>query len=130
MNAVSQETLPFKRQVPPQFRRFAGVRPRRKPGVMNKLESDYATHLAILKGNGLVLDFRYEALKLKLAKNTWYNPDFIVITETAFEIHEVKGFWEDHARVKIKVAAELFPWIAFKAVTGRKGRWEFEEIGS
>ena len=45
----------------------------------------------------------------------------------AFEIHEVKGHWEDDARVKIKVAAELYP---FKFIAARKvkGAWLFEEF--
>ena len=43
------------------------------------------------------------------------------------EIHEVKGFWMDDARVKIKVASEMFPF-RFVAVTRKAGRWEAEEF--
>ena len=36
-------------------------------------------------------------------RQTYYNPDYLVIYPGHFEIHEVKGFWRDDARVKIKV---------------------------
>ena len=103
-------------------------RPRQHtPGTMNKLEQAYAMYL---HAQGIM--WRFEPIKLKLAKKTWYTPDFLVITEdaitrnTAIEMHEVKGFWRDDARVKWKVAAELYPWFRFVAVTQKKGAWHYE----
>lgn len=46
------------------------------------------------------------------------------------ELHEVKGHWEDDARVKIKVAAEQHPWFRFLAVRARGGVWEIERFGA
>lgn len=110
-----------------RFSKHTG-RSRSKPGTMNSLERAYADRLAILKARGEIIDFDFEAIKLKLAKATFYTPDFIVYpTEGPLEIHEVKGFWEDDARVKIKVAAEKFPFI-FKALTRQRGEWKTEEI--
>lgn len=40
-----------------------------------------------------------------MADKTFYSPDFIVPALDCIEVHEVKGHWEDDARVKIKVAA-------------------------
>ena len=99
-----------------------------KPGQMNKLEAAYAARLESLKLAGEIADYRFECLKLRLADNTFYAPDFMVLRpDGAFEIHEVKGHWEDDARVKIKVAAELYP---FKFIAARKvkGAWVFEEF--
>jgi hypothetical protein len=45
------------------------------------------------------------------------------------ELHEVKGFWEGDARVKIKVAAEMYPFrfLAVKAQSKKAGGgWEVE----
>jgi hypothetical protein len=42
-------------------------------------------------------------------------------------MHEVKGFWQDDARVKIKVAASIYPF-KFIAVKKAKGGWEREEF--
>jgi hypothetical protein len=95
---------------------------------MNKLEADYAAELRLKLLAGEILWFEYEALKFKLAAATFYTPDFIVMTkEFFFEAHEVKGFWEDDARVKIKCASDKFP-VKFIAITRTKGQWKHEEI--
>jgi hypothetical protein len=49
----------------------------------------------------------------------------------SLEVHEVKGFWEDDARVKVKVAASLFPFrfIAVTAIAKKHGGgWKVEEF--
>lgn len=95
---------------------------------MNGTEKAYAALLELQKRAGAILDYRFESLKLRLADMTFYSPDFLVVKEDCFELHEVKGFWEDDARVKIKVAASLFPWIKFVAVQYRKKQWKTEEF--
>lgn len=105
---------------------------RLKPGAMNKSESAYAAHLEALKHAGAVLWYRFEGIKLRLADNTFYTPDFAVMTaDSVIECHEVKGFWQDDARAKIKIAADLYPFIfrAFK-VRAKKhgGGWEEEDF--
>lgn len=97
---------------------------RLKTGQMNKGEQAYAAHLELLKGAGQVLWYRFEALKLRLADNTFYTPDFAVLAaDMVVECHEVKGFWQDDARAKIKVAAEMYPFRfkAFKAEAKKRG---------
>jgi hypothetical protein len=86
---------------------------------MNKTEAEYDAHLRQLLRDGSILWFRFEGLKLRLADNTFYTPDFSVLTAgMQLECHEVKGYWQDDARVKIKVAAEQYP-IRFLAVRKR-----------
>ena len=85
-------------------------RARHRPGTMNRLEANYAAWLESQKREGKILWWKFESMKFKLADKCWYSPDFIVMTaEMQLEAHEVKGFWEDDARVKIKVVAEMFP---------------------
>lgn len=99
-----------------------------KSGQMNKLEAAYAARLESLKLAGEISDYRFECVKLRLADRTFYTPDFMVLrADGTFEMHEVKGFWEDDARVKIKVAAELYPF-KFIAARKQKGAWVFEEF--
>jgi len=112
------------------FRTRAHGRPRRVG--MNTLEAAYAAYLESLRTHGSILWYSYEALKLRLADNTFYTPDFFVMTSTgSLEVHEVKGFWEDDARVKIKVAAEKFPF-RFVAVKRQSkadgGGWSVENF--
>lgn len=84
---------------------------RLKQGRMNKTEQAYATHLELRKAAGEVVWYAFEALKLRLADKTFYDTDFtVMLAGGELEIHEVKGFWTDDARVKIKVAAEQFPF--------------------
>ena len=44
-------------------------------------EREYAEMLAIQKLNGEIRDWRYEPIRLKLAEQTTYTPDFMVITK-------------------------------------------------
>ncbi|MBO3002248.1 DUF1064 domain-containing protein [Stenotrophomonas maltophilia] len=110
--------------------RFA--RGRMPAGQMNKAEQAYAQHLERLRATGDVEWYRFEGVKLRLADNTFYTPDFAVMSgDGVMEMHEVKGFWTDDARVKIKVAAGQYPFrfIAFKAVAkNRGGGWLREEF--
>lgn len=110
--------------------RFHRARGRHQPGVMNKLEAMYAIHLEQLKYNGLVLWFAFESIKFKLADKTYYTPDFMVMDKAGLiEVHEVKGFWEDDARVKIKVAASKFSLFKFVAIKlDKREGWVGEEI--
>lgn len=106
---------------------------RLKAGTMNKTEALYAETLEDAKTAGTVKWFAFEAIKLRLADNTFYTPDFFVMLATdELECHEVKGFWQDDARVKIKVAAEKFPFrfVAIKALSRKAGGgWEREVFG-
>ena len=107
---------------------------RLKVGGMNKTEAAYGQHLARLQAAGEVAWFKFEGLKFRLADNTFYTPDFAVMrADGALEAHEVKGHWQDDARVKIKVAADLYPvrFLAVKAQSKRAGGgWEIEDFSS
>ena len=105
---------------------------RLKTGVMNKTEQAYADTLTLRQAAGEVAWFKFEAVKLRLADNTFYTPDFaVMLADGTLEMHEVKGFWQDDARVKIKVASDLFPFrfIAIKPVAKKAGGgWQIEEF--
>ncbi len=105
---------------------------RLKVGQLNKTEQAYQDRLAELKASGAILWYRFEGIKLRLADNTFYTPDFAVMTNSGqMECHEVKGFWEDDARVKIKVAAEMYPFLfkALKPLPKKSGGgWSIEEF--
>jgi hypothetical protein len=92
---------------------------RLKVGAMNKTEAAYERDLRDAQALGDILWYRFEGLKLRLADNTFYTPDFAILaSDRVMECHEVKGFWRDDARAKIKIAAEQYPF-RFKAVTAK-----------
>jgi hypothetical protein len=103
-------------------------------GQMNKTEAAYAVLLEALKVAGQIQWFRFEGLKLRLADKTFYTPDFAVMRDDGvMECHECKGFWMDDARVKIKVAAEMYPFRFMAAKQRSKksgGGWEYEVFGA
>ena len=105
---------------------------RLKTGQMNKTESAYCQHLELRKRAGEIVWYRFEGIKLRLADNTFYTPDFAVMLATGeMELHEVKGFWTDDARVKTKVAADQYPFrISGVTVKPKKagGGWNIEEF--
>lgn len=92
------------------------------PG-MNKLELRRWTELETMKRAGLIRDCKYNAVTLLLADRCRYTPDFLIEhLDGRLELEETKGFWRDDARVKIKVAARLYPMFTFTALRLRKQR--------
>lgn len=103
---------------------------RLKAGERNKTEQAYENLLEAMRISGEVLWYKFEGMKLRLADNTFYTPDFAVMLSSGqIEMHEVKGFWQDDARVKIKIAADMYPFrfIAAKPKAKKNGGgWEIE----
>ncbi len=107
---------------------------RLKLGEMNKTESAYKEYLNSQFITGEVLWYKFEAIKLRLADNTFYSPDFSVLAKDGIlEMHEVKGhrmIFMDDAKVKIKVASALYPFrfiAAFPVKKTNMKQWEFDE---
>ena len=101
----------------------ARARPRSHvPGRMNRTEAAYSEILEARRLAGEITGWMFESLRFRLADNTHFCPDFVVqMIDGTFEVHEVKacrssgGFLiEDDASVKIKVAAEMYPWLGWQ----------------
>lgn len=111
---------------------------RPEPGTMNGIEREYADMLDRRKRLGEVIAWVFEGLRVKLADNTHYTPDFyVLLADGSIELHEVKACnsdgsprYEDDARVKIKVAAREWWWYRFRGAyrLPKKlgGAWKFE----
>ena len=105
-----------------------------KPDLrMNKTEAAYGDVLMTRMALGEILRFRFEEVVFVLGDRCRYTPDFeVVLEDGTVEYHEVKGFWRDDARVKIKAAARKFNDRKFIAVQklpkNQGGGWKVEEI--
>ncbi len=98
-------------------------------GGMNKTEFAYGQLLDLRTREGEVRWWGFEAIKLRLGPKLFYSPDFaLVMADNTIECHEVKGFWRDDARAKIKMAAQTFPFLKFVAVTYEKKTWQYEDF--
>ena len=115
-------------------RKWAKVFKRRHvPGEMNGLERRFSERLDAMQCSGSILWWRFEAIRLRLTvgdKKTTYTPDFFVLMKTGeVEIYETKGHWTSAARVKTKVAADLYWFWKFRgAQWTKKGGWAFESF--
>lgn len=95
---------------------------------MNKTERKRAIELEALKRDGGIREWWYEKITLKLADDCRYTPDFAIVeNDGRLVFEEIKGFWRDDAKVKIKVAAAQFP-STFAAMRLEKGQWKREEF--
>lgn len=103
---------------------------RLKKGQLNKTEQAYQDYLEQLKYTGEILWYKFEGIILRIADGANFTPDFFVMKATGeLEVHEVKGFWKEAARVRMKVAASDYPFrfIAAKQKANKfGGGWEFE----
>ena len=104
-------------------------------GTMNKTETAYSEHLELRKRAGEIAWYHFEGIKLRLAVATTITVDFaVMLADGTFEMHDVKGaraIYEDDAKVKMKVAAEMYPFVfrvvfPIKATDG--GGWDIEEV--
>lgn len=95
---------------------------------MNRTEQKYAEYLELRRIASEISAWMFEPIKLRLALSTFYTPDFMVIAKDGLvEFHEVKGHWEDDARVKVKCVADKFHWFIFCGVThSKRDGWSFE----
>lgn len=108
-----------------------------RAGEMNKTEARYDQHLAARQSAGEIAWYAFERMKLRLAPRTHLTVDFFVqLVDGSFECHEVKGrkgaryFAEEDAKLKIKIAAEMFPVFRFLIVWPAKGGgWSQERFG-
>jgi hypothetical protein len=102
------------------------IRPvkRRQPGIMNGTERAYANLLEQRVYSGVILSWRYEPFRMRLADwKCTYTPDFLVVHEDRFEIVEVKGFRRDDAMSKFRMAASIYPWFIWRMVGFKKKEW-------
>lgn len=121
-------------------------------GIPNRTEMRYSQHLEQLRLAGDILAWRFECIRLRLGLDdkTTYTPDFeVLLPSMEYEYHEVKGaknyrqegqvvragaYWPEDSRLKVKVAAAIYPERCFVGVRERKpvdgpgGPWIREEF--
>ncbi|MCK9621983.1 MAG: hypothetical protein M0R47_15795 [Methylobacter sp.] len=102
---------------------------------MNKTESAYSQHLELQKRAGEVLWFAFDAVKLRLADNTFLSVDFFVMTKgLELQAIDVKGSMAiatEDAKAKMKFASDKFPFRFFYVVPVAKkngGGWNLIEV--
>ena len=116
-------------------------RQRHKPGVMNRTERAFSEYLQEHKLAGLILDWWFEAITLRLAEDTRYTADFLVLElDKTLALVEVKTSYlskktqkvvtlaQDDSLVKLKTVSQFFPFRCKLAVLQPNKTWNIKEI--
>lgn len=86
----------------------------------------YESHVLPRLASGEYLWCEHEALRFKVGvKRAWYCPDFPALrSDGVLEITEAKGrhIWDD-GRAKFEAAAKQYPWIHWRMVQWKGGKW-------
>jgi len=112
--------------------------------MMNSTERAYSEFLELRKIAGNVSAWWFEAITLKLGPDCRLTMDFLVqLPDGIMELHDTKGrkkktkkdgsvahgaLIEDDARVKLSVAAGMYPFVIRTAFKLPNGDWCVEEI--
>lgn len=137
---IQGDSMPFHSR----FKRHGRGTKRPPAGTMNKVEAKYAEHLASLQRTGEIEWWKFEAVTLKLAPDCRLTVDFMVMMpDGAIQLHDTKGakkkktggvwggeytfFAEEDAIIKLRTAAEIFPFRFF-VVYLTPGGWEQREF--
>lgn len=87
---------------------------------MNGAERAFAAALETLHRVGAIRWWTFEGVRFRIARakrSAFYTPDFVVVDAKGTVIaYEVKGHWEEAAKVRVKVAADRVPWVRFVVV--------------
>lgn len=113
----------------PSVKRFATPNSLAAKLYKSKAEERYAALLDVQRMAGEIRAWRYEAITFKLADGVRYTPDFLVTEQDgSMSLREVKGFMREAARVRLKIAVEMYPTFAWFLVWARKGGFETEPL--
>ena len=106
----------------------------------SQLEVDFAGELEIKKATREISEWHYHPLRFRIGKNVTYTPDFLTAEPSTcdwadrFTIYEVKGSWESKnardSRTRLQVAAYMYQFFSWQAVTREKGIWHYETVHS
>lgn len=90
-------------------------------------QSYYDDVLAPRIAAGEILAAHYEALTLRIGRCR-YTADWCVqLADGRVELHEVKGFMREAARVRMSAVTEMYPALRLVVATGGPGKWRVRE---
>jgi len=108
------------------------VSPRQAPSpYKSKWDEAYGYVLVLEKQAGLIRDYGYETMSLKLSKGKYHRPDYTVWhLDGTIELRQVKGYHKNirASLTALKWAAQKHPWFLF-TLWRRVGQgWETEQV--
>jgi len=115
-------------KVDPKNSKIANVNDQKvdkKGPKMNKTEARYESYVlrpGVFQGE--IVAYWFEGVKFRLARKTFYTPDFFVQYPDHFECVEIKGgFVREDSILKFKVAREMWPCYKWVMMQYKGGEW-------
>lgn len=108
-----------------------GVVVKATPGEpCNSWECDYAGMLAVLQVHDKsVAAWGYQPIRFRIAGGCFFTPDFVVrYADGRIVAVDVKGYMREAARIRIRIAAEKYPWMQFIVARKKHEKWETEIV--
>jgi hypothetical protein len=99
-----------------------------KDPYKNDTERSYASYLEQLRHMKVIKAWHYEPWKINLAPRTDIIPDWLLVYDTHFEIHDTKGHLRPQWWAKFKVCKKLFPYFKYAIVKKIKAEWIVEYV--
>jgi hypothetical protein len=98
----------------------------------SRTEQRYALLLEQWQHEGLIVRWRYEAVRLLLAPATTLTVDFcLTMPDGRWQFHEVKGAYvREDGWIKLKQAAALWPEWRFALAQWKQEAWHWREVPS
>lgn len=100
----------------------------KRDGSLGRLEKRFLDEVVLSMPR--MVWWRFEPVSFRIAKGASYLADFaVMLDDGTVTFYEVKGVWLEAARVRIKVAAEAFPFRFVGVMWDRKTKsWVYEEF--
>lgn len=99
------------------------------PKFKSKAEARYAAILESQQRAGQIRAWRYEAVTFSLADGVRYTPDFLVTeNDGRMTLIEVKGFMREAARIRLRIAVEMYPAFGWFLIWAKKGGFDPERL--
>lgn len=103
------------------------TKPRR--GRLNKTEARYAERLEGQRLTGDIAWWGFEAIRFRLADNTFFTPDFLVmLPDGQLTLHETKGFMREAASLRLRITSEAYWMFPVFVVRWEKGAFTVQPL--
>jgi len=97
----------------------------------SKWDEAYGYVMVMEKRCGLIKDFGYETMTLKLAKGKYHRPDYTVWhNDGTIELRQIKGYHKNirASLTALKWAAQKHPWYLFTLWRKQGSGWESHQV--
>lgn len=97
---------------------------------MNKTEAKRAMELEAMKKTGLIHDWKFEAVTVKIGHDCRLTLDFLIVeNDGSLCFEDTKGtFTREDATIKMRAFRTIFPYFPLRVLKLKGGTWDITEM--